>query len=112
MLSLASVAVPEPQPGLNLNVPESMHAGVYADRALVWHNEHGFTIDFVVPMMPPTPGEDGTMTQQATVAARVRLPVSVMFQLARAIAENVSQYEAKHGAIPAGGPTHPPTEQS
>lgn len=103
--------MPDSQTDLNLNVPEAMHAGVYADRALVWHNEHGFTIDFVVPMMPPTPGEDGKMKQQATVAARVRLPVSVMFQLARAIAENVSQYEAKHGAIPAGGPDHPPDER-
>lgn len=88
-----------------------MHGGVYSDLALVWHNQNGFTIDFVAPMHPAAPDDQGQLQQAATVVARVRLPVSVMFQLARAISENVSQYEASHGKIPAGGPDHPLEER-
>lgn len=109
---LASLAVPdEPQLHVNINIPEGMHGGVFADLAMVWHNQNGFTIDFVAPMHPASPDNEGKLQQAATVVARVRLPVSVMFQVARAISENVSQYEARYGKIPAGGPDHPPEEQ-
>lgn len=100
-----------PTTRVQLHVPEDQQGGVYADRALVWHNQHGFTIDFVAPSTPASTDSEGNSIESVTVVARVRLPVSVIFQVARAIGENVGRYEDKYGKIPAGGPDHPPEEQ-
>jgi hypothetical protein len=91
---------------MNLDLPAELRAGVYAEIAAVWHTKDGFTIDFLAPVMPATAVEGGPAQQQATVVSRVRLPVQVIFQVARAISENVAIYEAHYGAIPAGGPQH------
>ena len=104
----------EPSTQLSINIPEPMQAGAYADAAVVWHTRDGFTIDFLAPVGPPAPaeGQDGQQVQTSTVVARVRLPVGVIFQVARAISENVAVYEQHHGAIGGpGGPSHPPGEE-
>jgi len=88
---------PQPQPtNLDLSLPPELHAGTYADAAMVWHNQHGFTIDFISQW---SPGVNDTGATQAEVVARVRVPPSVIFQLARAIAENVDNYERQYGSI-------------
>lgn len=100
----------EQQVHMNLDLPAELRAGVYAEIAAVWHTKDGFTIDFLAPVMPATTAEGGPPQQQATVVARVRLPVQVIFQVARAISENVAIYEQTYGPIPIGGPQHPPSE--
>jgi hypothetical protein len=75
--------------------PETV-PGVFSDTVLIWHNEHGFTLDFMSQRAPDDPG--------LLIAARVRVPPSVIFQIARAIAQNVDQYEKRFGKISAGGP--------
>lgn len=95
---------------LHFDVPAEVRAGVYSDGAMVWHGQNGFTIDFLAPVAPAAE-VDGVIQQPATVVARVRLPVGVIFQVARAISENVANYEAKFGKIGAGGPQHPPEEE-
>ncbi|MDQ2650492.1 MAG: DUF3467 domain-containing protein [Actinomycetota bacterium] len=101
----------EQQLHMNFDLPPELRPGVYAEIAAVWHTKDGFTIDFLAPVMPATTtDEGGPAQQQATVVSRVRLPVQVIFQVARAISENVSMYEQTYGAIPTGGPNHPPSE--
>ncbi|MEO7555683.1 MAG: DUF3467 domain-containing protein [Acidimicrobiales bacterium] len=86
-----------------LSIAPELVGGVFADRMLVWHNQHGFTLDFV-SQTQPTPTE-GNLTVQ--IVARVRVPPSVIFQIARAIADNVDLYEQNFGAINDGGPQRP-----
>ena len=100
----------EQQLQMNFDLPPELRAGVYAEIAAVWHTKDGFTIDFLAPVMPATATDGGPAQQQATVVSRVRLPVQVIFQVARAISENVAMYEQTYGEIPTGGPNHPPTE--
>ncbi len=61
--------------------------------AVVGHSAHGFSIDFVAI--------DGANEDElnGTVVCRVKVPPSVVFQIAAAIAENVDQYERKFGKI-------------
>ena len=92
---------------LALNLPAELGPGVFADVAMVWHNEHGFTLDFIAQLGPATPE---TETVQAQVVARVRVPPTVIFQIARAIADNVANYERSYGSISSGGPEHSPDE--
>lgn len=96
---------------LQLDIPQEQHAGEYAEIAAVWHTKDGFTIDFIAPLVPARPHPEGEgQVQPATVVSRIRLPVGVIFQVARAISENVAIYEATYGPIGAGGPDHPPEE--
>lgn len=40
----------------------------------------------------------------------MRVPVSVIFNIARAISDNVAIYESAFGSIGPGGPAHPAAE--
>jgi hypothetical protein len=95
----------QPQHNLDLNLPTDLHAGVFADAAMVWHNQHSFTLDFLAQW---SPGASDSGNAQMEVVSRVRIPTGVIFQLARAIAENVDNYERQFGPIESGGPQAPP----
>lgn len=95
---------------LNVELPDSLQEGVHAEVAAVWHTRDGFTIDFISPTSPATTDAEGQVHQPARVVSRVRVPVSVIFNVARAISDNVSIYEATFGTIGMGGPDHPDAE--
>ena len=69
-------------------------AGAYANLAVVWHTEHEFTIDFATLPVNPAESQDGDTP--GVVVARVKVPPSVIFNIARAISESVDQYELQH----------------
>jgi hypothetical protein len=98
------------QVNLSVELPNELRGGVHAEVAAVWHTRDSFTIDFISPIGPGQADNDGGVSQQAQVVARVRVPVSVIFNVARAISDNVSIYEASFGTIGAGGPEHPAAE--
>ena len=83
---------------INLTRPDHLTVAPYADMAVVGHSPHGFSIDFVA-VESATDDELNGM-----VVSRVKVPPSVVFQIAAAIAENVDQYERKFGKIT---PTQP-----
>ena len=89
------MAAPEPQ-GFNMVVPEDQIAGRYANVVGVWHTPHEFAIDFAV-IQPFAGGPPGSM--QAMVTSRVRVPPTIVFDLLRAINENLAQYEETFGEI-------------
>ena len=95
---------------LNVELPEVLQQGVHAEVAAVWHTRDGFTIDFISPTSPPSPDAQGQLQQPARIVARIRVPVSVIFNVARAISDNVSIYESTFGTIGMGGPDHPDAE--
>lgn len=95
-------------------VPEELKVGAYANCMAIWNNgPHDFTLDFAVAGMEAH-GPDGESFVPADVVARVKVAPSVVFQIARAIAENVDSYEKRFGPItprpPDSTPTFPPEE--
>ena len=82
-------------------VPEELQNGQYSDIVSVWHNPYGFTLDFAVLDQAREDG-DGNVVVPAHVNARMKIPASVIFQIARAIAENVDTYENTFGPITQG----------
>lgn len=90
---------PEEPTHIHLTVPDELEAGTFSDLAIVWHNEHGFTLDFFAFGPPGMRNEAGDPVQPARAVARVKVPPSVIFQIAKAIADNVRRYEGVHGAI-------------
>jgi hypothetical protein len=89
------MAAPGPQ-GFNVVVPEDQIAGAYANVVGVWHTPHEFAIDFAV-VQPFAGGPEGSM--QAMVTSRVRVPPTIVFDLLRAINENLAEYEEQFGEI-------------
>ena len=92
-----------------------MAGGVYANALGIWHTVHEFTLDFTVNSQPPQPTEtpDGTRVVHVPhqFVARVRIPPGVVFDVIRAINENMTNYERVFGPIRRPGqeePLYPP----
>lgn len=81
-----------------LTMPEDLQGGVYANMANVWHTAHEFTIDFFAQALPGSV-DDGAGGQVVPFVgvSRVRVPPSVIFELARAISINVDAWEQSTG---------------
>jgi Protein of unknown function (DUF3467) len=87
-----------PEPTLEYRVAEDMEGGTYANAVTIWHTGHEFTFDFG-SSLPPSQTEDGEVTVPFRVVARVKLPVSVIFDLLQAINSNMTAYEETFGPI-------------
>ena len=75
--------------------PQTAH-GVYANMAMLNHNETEFVIDFIY-VQPQAP--------KAVVRARVINSPKHMKRLLLALQDNVAKYEAQFGKIDISGPT-------
>ena len=85
-------------PKIALTLADSVPpGGAYANLAVVWHTEHEFTIDFAT--LPANPAESQNGDNPGVVVARVKVPPSVIFNIARAISESVDQYEQQYGRL-------------
>jgi hypothetical protein len=92
------MADPEQQE-LQINIPDAVAPGVYSNMILVWHTPYEFTLDFAA--IEPS----DTNRVPCRVVTRVRIPPTVIFDLMRALNENMAKYEASFGEIkrPGGG---------
>lgn len=84
-----------------VDVPAEEKGGSYANFLVVWHTGHEFTFDFAATQ-PPEQDEsdsDAPPVVPVHVVARVKIPVSVIFSVLRAINENMTRYEKKFGEI-------------
>jgi hypothetical protein len=86
---------------LAVNLPEEIRGGAYSDVVLVWHNQWGFTFDFLSQIGPePVQVDDeGATAMPMQVVSRVRIPPGVIFPLLKALNENLTTYEAVFGPI-------------
>lgn len=95
-------------PQFQLRLSEDMEGGVYANFLTVWHTAYEFTLDFAATLpAQATQDENGNPVTvvPARVTARVKVPPSLVFNLLRAINDNMTQYEAAFGPI--GRPDDP-----
>ena len=85
-----------------LNVPPDLEGGVYANVLGVWHTVYEFTLDFA-SMQPPQVVDENDPSSPAVVpchvVSRVKVPVTVVFDLIRALNENMTKYEERFGEI-------------
>ncbi|HVV75468.1 MAG TPA: DUF3467 domain-containing protein [Mycobacteriales bacterium] len=93
---------------IQVEVPEDIQGGVYANMALVWHTPFDFTLDFAV-LQPTVPDADGGAVTPARVVARVKFPPAQIFQLLQAINANMTKYEESFGPISGPGDSPSPT---
>lgn len=81
--------------------------GTYADFVAVWHQRSSFVLDFSVFSNPPQLGEDDDGNQvvdlNARLAARVRIAPGQVFEIMKALEQQLSAWERETGQRP----THP-----
>lgn len=93
---------PEPEFGFPILVPQELEAGVYANALTVWHTAYEFTLDFSVMQRAQRVDEDdpeSAVVVPVHVVARVKIPVTLMFDLLRALNASMTVYEAEWGDI-------------
>ena len=92
-------------PELRISVPDDVQPGVYANGAMVWHSPYEFTIDFfsTQPSAPDAPG-----VVPCLVTSRVKIPPTVIFDLLKALNDNMTRYEGQFGEIRRVEPLPPP----
>ena len=79
-----------------------VEVGVYANILSVWHTAYEFTLDFAAtqppqPYDPENPDAGGVVP--CRIVSRVKIPVTVVFDVIRALNENMTQYEEQFGEI-------------
>jgi predicted transcriptional regulator len=79
-----------PQNQLNIELPEEVAEGIYANLAIISHSHSEFVMDFI-RMMPNVP--------KAKVKARIILTPQHAKRLMRALADNVRKFESQFGNI-------------
>ncbi len=82
---------------LNIELPEEVAEGIYANLAIISHSHSEFVVDFI-RLMPNVP--------KAKVKARIILTPQHAKRLMRALQDNVNKFEGQHGKI--SEPEQPP----
>lgn len=75
---------------LNIELPEDIAEGIYANLAIISHSHSEFVVDFI-RMMPNVP--------KAKVKARIVLTPQHAKRLMRALADNIKKFETQFGVI-------------
>lgn len=75
---------------LNIELPDEVAEGIYANLAIIQHSRSEFVVDFI-KMLPGIP--------KAKVKSRIILTPQHAKKLLRALQENVKKFEAMHGTI-------------
>ena len=87
---------------LELILPPEHVPGVYANFLIAWHSPYEFTLDFCVTRPMGVAEEEGERTVR--VVARIRLPVTLIFDVIRTLNDTMSEYERELGEIRPPGP--------
>jgi hypothetical protein len=79
-----------------------LEGGTYANSVAVWHSRHEFTIDFAATLPPQRQttqqGEHVVVVPQR-ITARVKVAPTMLFEIVRALNENLTRYEGKYGNV-------------
>lgn len=84
-----------------IEMPPETVAGSFADFANVWHTPDVFVMDFVSLVRPPheaTDADGNTVTVvPGRVVQRVRIPPEQVFELAKALTQQLEFWERENG---------------
>jgi hypothetical protein len=86
---------------IDVQMPDELVPGTYADFVAVWHSRDSFTLDFAALAGPPTSTTNEAGQQvtsgKARVVSRVRIPPAQVFELMKALEKQLTQWEQQSG---------------
>jgi hypothetical protein len=98
-----------PDVQFQIQVPDDMQGGAYANLVSVWQSPYDFTLDFLSTLQPGL-DEAGNTVVPARVVSRVKLPPAQIFEVMKALNAELAKYEANFGAIQAPGAAKKPPD--
>lgn len=92
-----------------IDLPPDEIAGHYADFANVWHTPNVFVMDFLTLAQPPHDEVDASTGERRTVVparvvSRIRIPPEQVFELAKALTQQLEFWEQETGRRSPAGP--------
>jgi hypothetical protein len=92
-----------------IDLPPDAVAGSYADFANVWHTPTVFVMDFLTLAQPPHDEVDpatgvSRTVVPARVVSRIRIPPEQVFELAKALTQQLEFWEQETGRRAPSGP--------
>ena len=94
---------------LQITLPPELEGGTYSNVLHVHHTAYEFTLDFGVMRPPEQARPGGAMRVPVRVVSRIRIPVTLLFEVLKALNQNLTNYEATFGPIEEPkGPQPPP----
>ncbi|MDR0847931.1 MAG: DUF3467 domain-containing protein [Propionibacteriaceae bacterium] len=92
-------------PRIQLNLPQDKAPGVFADFVRAWHTRDAFVLDFSSYTDPPVRDEVAEdIVQQSAVVSRVRIPPAQVFELMKALEQQLSAWESENNPQGSGRP--------
>jgi hypothetical protein len=88
---------------VSVQLPPGQEAGVPADFAAIWHTNDTFVLDFAAFRSAPEVSESDevrTVRQDAVVVARVRIPPPQVFEMMKALEQQLTAWEKESGRRP------------
>ncbi|MGK5551072.1 DUF3467 domain-containing protein [Actinomadura kijaniata] len=90
-----------PEHRVEITVPPEHEVGTFAGFASVWRTQDSLVLDFATEVRPPEVMEDAETGEPyvhvpARVVARVRFPPGQVWELMKALEQNLSAYERDH----------------
>jgi hypothetical protein len=95
----------EPESHLEVSISAEVEAGLYANFVSVWHTQDGFVLDFAVITRPPQLADDPASGQRilsvpTRIVSRIRLPPGQVFELMKALEQQLTAFEKETGRKP------------
>jgi hypothetical protein len=92
-----------------IDLPPEAVVGSYADFANVWHTPTVFVMDFLTLAKPPHEETDAESGEKRTVVparvvSRIRIPPEQVFELAKALTQQLEFWEQETGRRPPAAP--------
>ena len=88
-----------PDQRIQFSLPTGQAAGVFADFIRAWHTKDAFVLDFASYIEPPTLNEAADeLLLNASVVSRVRIPPGQVFELMKALEQQLSAWEKEQQA--------------
>jgi hypothetical protein len=86
---------------MRIEIQPERALGIHADFAQVWHTPESMVLDFLAITTPPQseigPDGQGRQITQATVATRVRIAPTHVFELMKALERQLAAWETETG---------------
>ena len=95
------------RPQLQITLPDERADGVFADFANIWHTTNVFVLDFVSMTGPAQPAPEDSNEPPSIpckVVSRIRIPPEQVFELARALTQQLEYWETESGRKPPVAP--------
>ena len=92
-----------------IELPPTSMSGLYADFASVWHTPDVFVLDFIAITQPPVGANNPDtgiieLKIPGQIVQRVRIPPAQVFEIAKALTQQLEAWEQETGQRPKLGP--------